>query len=372
MPVSVPVSQRLLQVLGSLAAVIALAGGAAVAVAGEDARPPIPDTFYRPVHAVRVAGKAPDWDYLALDPARQRLFIARRGAGLWVFDTAHQRMLRRIARSEGAGAALLLPGLGRGFSTNEDGTTTVFDLASLAVIARVKFADDADAASYEPMSGRIAFVSGDSRVVTFMDPRSMKVTGRVSLAAEKADASAPDGAGHILLNERDRAMVAQIDPATSAITAEWPTTGCSQPTGLAVDTGHHRAFIGCRSTHPVLAVMDTTNGHVITTLDLGRGNDGVAYDAQRQRIITTNGVDGNIVIFHQDDADHYRLEQAVTTRPGARTLAYDPRRGTIFTVAAEGVVNPAAPVNTGPSPFYPNAYYDDSFTVLTYAAARGG
>ncbi|MDE2435209.1 MAG: hypothetical protein KGM49_03010 [Sphingomonadales bacterium] len=333
----------------------------------EDARAPIPAGFYRLAAEVKLPGKAPDWDYLAHDAARGHLFVARRGAGLWVFDTRRQRLLKHIANTEGAGATLLIPALGRGYSTNEDGSTTVFDLSTLTPLRRVKFAEDADAASYDPVTGRIAFVSADSQRVTLVEARSLKVVGHVALTAKKADASVGDGAGHILLNERDRAMLARIDAATGTITAEWPTTGCTQPTGLAYDPVRHRAFVGCRGAKPVLAVVNTDTGAVVQTLDLGRGNDGVVFDPIRRRIITTNGVDANIVIFRQDDADHYRLEQVIATRPNARTIAYDPARQRIFTVTAEGVVNPAEPVNTGPSPFYPNAYYDNSFTVLTYA-----
>lgn len=338
----------------------------------DEKRAPIPAGFYRLATAVQLPGKSPDWDYLAYDPARAHLFVARREAGLWVFDTRRQRLLRRIANTKGAGATLLLPELGRGYSTNEDGSTTVFSLATLQPLAHLKFAEDADAASYDPVTGRIAFVSADSQQVTLVEARTLKIVGHVALTAKKADTSVGDGAGHILLNERDRALLARIDAATGVITAEWPTTGCSQPTGLAYDRAHHRAFIGCRGAKPVLAVMNTDTGAVLQTLDLGRGNDGVVYDPARRRVITTNGVEANIVVFAQEDADHYRFEQAATTRPNSRTVAYDPLEERIFTVTAEGVVNPAERVNTGPSAFYPNAYYDDSFTVLTYAPNRKG
>lgn len=340
---------------------------AAPAPDGEDKVASAPAGFYRLQSAVKLPGKSPDWDYLAYDAARHHLFIARRAAGLWVFDTASNRLIRKISNTAGAGAATLIPKLNRGFSANEDGSTTVFDLTTLAPIKRVKFADDADAGSYDAITGQIAFVSADSRKLTFVDAQTLTIRATVALAAKKADASAADGSGRILLNERDRNMVAQIDIATAKITAEWPTTGCTQPTGLAVDTVHHRAFIGCRSNAPVLDVMNTDTGQVVATLPLGRGNDGVIFDAARARVITTNGIEGNIVIFHQDDPDHYRLEQAITTRPNARTMAYDYTRGRIFSATAEGVVNPAEKINTGPSAFYPNAYYDNSFVVLTYA-----
>lgn len=343
---------------------------AAPAPDDEDKVAAIPAGFYRLQSAVKLPGAHPDWDYLAYDAARHHLFVARRAAGLWVYDTVANKLIRKIPNTAGAGAATLIPQLNRGFSANEDGSTTVFNLSTLVPIKRVKFAEDADAGSYDAVTGKIAFVSADSQKMTFVDARTLAVGSSVALTAKKADASAVDGMGGLLLNERDKNMVAHIDIATAKITAEWPTTGCTQPTGLAVDTLHHRAFIGCRSNTPVLDVMNTETGQIVQTLTLGRGNDGVVYDAARARIITTNGVDGNIVIFHQDDADHYRLEQAITTRPSARTMAYDAASGRIFSVTAEGVVNPAEKVNTGPSAFYPNAYYDDSFVVLTYAPQK--
>ena len=354
----------------AVGAFLAFAGLAVTGTVRAEDKAPAPAGFFRLRAAVKLAGKAPDWDYLSYDAARGHLFIARRDAGLWVFDTRRQRLLRRMPMTQGAGASLLIPSLGRGYATNEDGSVTVFNLATLVPIRRVKFADDADAASYDPVTGRIALVSADSRRVTLIDARNLAVTGRVDLEAKKADASAADGRGSFLLNERDRNMVVRIDAATAKITAEWPTPGCTQPTGMAYDTATHRAFIGCRGSKPVMAVLNTDSGAIVATLDLGRGNDGVAFDRIRHRIITTNGVDGNIVVFHQDDADHYRLEQAVTTRPNARTLAYDAGGQRAFTVTAEGVVNPAQPVNTGPSVFYPNAYFDNTFTVLTYSINR--
>ena len=326
----------------------------------------IPVSFYRLQSAVTLPGASPDWDYLAYDAPRHRLFIARRGAGLWAFDTWVHRIERLVPDTLDAGAVVLIPELERGFTTNEDGSTTVFNLRTLRPIQRIKFADDGDAASYDAVTGRIAFVSADSRLITFMDARSLKILGRVALKSEKLDASVADGGGAFLINERDRNMVAKVDAKTMKVLAEWPTVGCNQPTGLAIDTADDRAFIGCRGTVPVLAIMDTVDGHIVATLPLGRGNDGVAWDAVRKRILTTNGIEANIVVYRQDNPDHYRLEQAIATRRNARTIAIDSDLQKIFTVTAEGVVNPSEPINTGPSQFYPNSYYDNSFVVLSY------
>lgn len=358
---------RRLIALGACAALTAIASWPNLALAQKDT---VPARFFRLQSAITLSGADPDWDYLAYDQRHARLFIARRDAGLWVFDTRKQQIIRKIAQTKGAGAALLLPDLNRGFAINEDGSLTEFDLTSLASLKRMHVADDADAASYDPVSGRIAVVSSDSRKLTFVEPRNLAVVGAVALETARADGSVADGRGAILLNERDRNAVLKIDARTMKIEAEWPVKGCTQPTGIAYDSVAHRAFIGCRGEHPVLAIIDGDSGATIMTLPLGRGNDGVVFDAQSKRIFTTNGVDANLVIFRQDDADHYRMEQAITTRPQARTMAYDPDRQRVFSVAADGLLDPTMPANSGPSAFYPNIHFANTFVVLTYAPAK--
>ena len=148
------------------------------------------------------------------------------------------------------------------------------------------------------------------------------------------------------------------------VVAEWKT-GCDEPTGLAIDTANARLFVGCRGREPVLAVLDTNDGRIVAKVEIGRGNDAVIYDDGK--VFTANGVDGNLVIYRQQDADHYVLEQAVTTRPYARTMAMDRSSKRLYLVTAEGVADPSRKINRGPAPFYPNDYYADTFALLVYA-----
>ncbi len=106
----------------------------------------------------------------------------------------------------------------------------------------------------------------------------------------------------------------------------------------------------------------------IRALEIGRGNDGVAFDPSTHKIFTSNGVDANLVIYDQLDTNTYKLSAAVTTRPYARTMAYDTSNQKIHMVTAEGLADPAKKINKGVASFYPNRYFADTFTVLTYAA----
>jgi DNA-binding beta-propeller fold protein YncE len=322
---------------------------------------------YRLESAVALKGAAPAWDYLTVDPARAYVFLARRKGGVTVYDGKTRRAVADIANSEGADIAALAPEADRGYTANEDGTTTVFRLSTLKTLARIKLADGIDSAFYDPATRQVAFTAGETHELVLVDAASSKTTGRVHLNAQELEAAAVDGRGFLYVNERDTNRVAKVDLRTRTAVAEWPVAGCVQPTGIAIDPAAGRLFIGCRGDHPVLAVVDAADGREIAALEIGRGNDGVVYDPASRRVFTSNGLDSDIVIFDQLGPNSYRLAGAVTTRPIARTMAFDPTTRKIYTVTAEGIVDPAKPVNRHVGPFYPNRYYDDTFTVLTYA-----
>ncbi len=323
--------------------------------------------FYHLVSAVKLPGKAPEWDYVTLDPARPHLFIGRRGAGVTVFDTKRQAPIATIAQSSLADAALLIPEFDRGYTANEDGSSTIFRLSTLATIGRITVGHDNDSAFYDPTTKQVMFTQGDSRRLVFIDAASGAPRGTLAMDSAKLDGAAPDGHGGMVVAMRDRNALAHVDVATRRLLATWPVTGCTQPTGLALDVASQRVFVGCRGPAPVLAVLDAQTGRVITTKAIGRGNDGVAYDTATRQIFTSNGVDANLVIYRQDTQDSYALVEADTTRPYARTMAVDHATGRLYSVTAEGAADPAEKINTSVAPFYPNTYFDGTFLVLTFA-----
>jgi WD40 repeat protein len=323
--------------------------------------------FYHLESAVPLKAAAPDWDYVTLDPARGYLFIGRRGDGVTVFDVHTKKVVRNIDKSEDANAVTLIPEFDRGYTINGDGTTTIFQLSTLKTIDRAKVGEDADSAFYDPATKQLAFTMGDSKKIAFVDAKTGKVVGELPMESKKLDGSVPDGEGNLFMALRDRNSVARIDVAQRKVTADWMTAPCEEPTGIAFDKANKRIFVGCRGKNPVLAVLDSDSGKVITTMEIGRGNDGVIYDPATRKIYTSNGVDANLVIYDQVNPDTYKLAEATTTRPYARTMALDPKTKKIYLVTAEGTADPAKKINKAVAPFYPNRYFPDTFTVLTFA-----
>ncbi|MDQ6646606.1 MAG: YncE family protein, partial [Pseudomonadota bacterium] len=263
--------------------------------------------FYHLGSAVTLPGKAPGWDYITYDAARSHLFIGRRHDGVSVFDVTSHKVVATIAHSEGANKAILVPQLDRGFSVNGDGSSTEFSLSSLETIRRINFGHDADAGSYEPVTGQLFFTMGDSRKVAFVNAHSGKLVSTLPIPSGHIEASAPDGHGNIFVAERDRDVVERINARTHAVTASWPTAPCHQPTGLDYDPRSQRIFVGCRGDHPVLDVLDANTGKVVANLPIGRGNDGVVFNPSSRRIYASNGVDANLLVIDQEGPDSYRL-----------------------------------------------------------------
>jgi len=323
--------------------------------------------FYRLEASAVLKSPSPEWDYVTLDERRGYLFIGRRADGVTVYDVKAGRVVRTIANSDDANAVTLVPEFDRGYTTNGDGSTTAFRLSTLETIERIKLGEDADAGIYDPVTKQIAFTMGDSQKIAFLEAKTGKPLGVLPMESKKLDGAAPDGEGHLFMALRDRNSLAKIDVAAHRVDNEWKTDGCEQPTGVAYDRTSHRIFVGCRGTKPVLAVMDARSGRVISTHEIGRGNDGVVYDAYAHKVYTSNGVDANLVIYDQLDADTYRLSEATTTRPYARTMALDSKTKKVYLVTAEGTADPEKKINRAVAPFYPNRYYPDTFTILTFA-----
>lgn len=322
---------------------------------------------YRLESAVTLKSDAPDWDYISLDEKRGHLFMGRRGEGVVVYDVNKKKVIKTLDDSDDANAIALIDEFDRGYTTNGDGSTTVFQISTLKTLSRIKFGQDADSGFYDPVTKQIAFTMGDSSSIAFLDAKTGAIVGEMKLDSKKLDGTVADGEGNLLMALRDKNVVVKINVANRSVVAQWPTTGCEQPTGVALDQGNKRLFVGCRGKAPVLAVMDTVAGSVITTAEIGRGNDGVIYDAKAKTILTSNGVDSNLVVYDQLDPNTYKLSSAITTRPYARTMAYDSKTRKIYLVTAEGMADPAEKINKGVAPFYPNKYFKDTFTVLTYS-----
>ena len=267
------------------------------------------------------------WDYAALDPASGRVFVTL-GDHVAVVDPASGALVGRIGGMDGAHGVAFAPALGLGFiSSGKTSTIVTFDLKSLAVLRTTPVGgENPDALLYLDGPGRLYSFNGKSHDVSVIDPATGAVSARIPVAGRPEFAAAD--AHTIYLNLEDTHQLTLIDIASAKVVRTFDLPGCDEPTGLALDAVHGRVFSVCKNGQ--LMVSAAAEGRVVTQVGIGRGPDAVVFDAARGLLISANGDSGTLSIVHQDDADHYRLVQTLSTAAKARTLAYQPATATVY------------------------------------------
>lgn len=297
---------------------------AASAVLGADAPP------FKVAHRILLGGEG-GWDALTVDAATHRLFVTH-ATRVQVVDVKTDQVVGEIPDTPGPHGVALAPDLGRGFTSNgRDSSVTVFDLKTLAVLGRIKLdARNPDAISYDPASKRV-FVFNGSASASVIDAGAGTLVGTVPLPG-RPEFAAPDGKGRMYANLEDSSAVVALDTHSLQVLHRWPLAPGEEPSGLALDREHRRLFAGC--SNEKLVVLDADKGNVVAVLPIGKSVDGVAFDAARQLVFSSNG-DGTLTVIHEDAPDRFTVIQNAPTQKGARTLALDETSGIVYLPTAE-------------------------------------
>lgn len=309
-----------------------------VAVAKPDRAP-----VYKVTRTVPL-GSPERWDYVVYDSASHRVYVSH-GDRVAVVDGRDGRMVGQIMGIAGGTHGFgISAATGKGYT--DDGTAgvaVVFDLKTLKVLRRVKAAEDADAVAFDPSSGHIFVINGDSKTMTVIDPKTDAVVATID-GGGGLEYAVPGLNGKLYVNGAEKKEMLRVDTRTNKIDARWPIPGCTSPHGLAIDTAAHRLFVSC--VNKVLTVVDTDSGGVVASVPIGAGTDAAAFDPKRKLIFSSNGMDGTISVIHQKDAATYVPVGEIKTAVTGRTMGIDPESGRLYVVAAD--IDPEAPLKPGP------------------------
>ena len=97
---------------------------------------------------------------------------------------------------------------------------------------------------------------------------------------------------------------------------------------MTLDESEHRLFVVTRLPARLL-VFDTNTGNIVQKLAAVGDCDDVFYDKARKRIYASGG-DGEISVFQEEDADHYKEWARIPTVKGARTSFFSPELDRFF------------------------------------------
>ena len=280
-----------------------------------------------------IIGGEGGWDYLSVDGSAHRLYVSHSDR-VEVVDLQSGKVVGTIPNTQGVHGIAIARDLGRGFiSDGRSSTVTIFELDTLKSIGETKTSGERpDAILYEPSTKRVLTFNAGGKNTTFINAADGTVAGTLDLGG-KPEFAVHDGKGHVFVNVEDTSELVEIDAPRMKVIRRWSLAPCSSPSGLAIDRAHQRLFSGCEN--KVMAVSDARNGKLITTLPIGEGVDGNAFDPLNGYAFSANGADATLTVVREISASKFEVAQTLTTQKGARTIALDETTHHLYLATAQ-------------------------------------
>ncbi len=322
---------------------------------------------YKILKRANVGGEG-NWDYIWADVAGRRLYIPRRAPAappgaegpapassvrtrLTIFNLDTLEPAGEIDGIGGNGATVD-PKSGHGFTSSKP--VSMFDTKAMKSIKTIDVGDaQPDGILFDAFNERVYVFSHPTKDATVIDAKDGTVLGRIDLGGVP-EQGASDGKGTVYVVMQDaQGGVAVVDAKTMKTTSHYPfgdkAGGCN---GLALDNKNHVLFAACaRSGNPAdnppqprMVILSATDGKILTTLPLGGGSDGAAFNPATMEAFSSHG-NGTMTIVKETSPTTFEVEQNLQTMNFARTNAFDSKTGRLFVMAEER--GPAPPTPPG-------------------------
>jgi YVTN family beta-propeller protein len=265
-------------------------------------------------------------DHLAVDHARQRLFVAELGNNsLSIVDLKGQKVLHRITGLNEPQGVAYVSGVDLIFVSNGgDGSVRIFSGDDFSPRSRIDLGDDADNLRVDQINNLViaGFGSGGLAIIS---ARSREKLVEIGLKGHPESFQLEPAGKRVFVNVPDTHEIAVIDRSSNAQIASWKTSEAAANFPMAVRHKATELLIAFRKP-PRLAAVDTRSGNVSTAVSTCGDADDVFVDDKRDRAYVSCG-EGFIDVFQLG-----RLSRInhMPTAVGARTAFYDPDMDRFF------------------------------------------
>ncbi len=150
------------------------------------------------------------WDYLTVDSAAKRLYIAHK-TKVDVVDLTTGQEIGAVIGLTGSHGVVISPDGKTGFVSDGGANAVVaFDLNNFAQVDKIAAGTGPDGMAFEPVTGTLWAFNGASKNATVIDVATHKVVGTVALPG-KPEFPVADGTGTVFVNIEDKNSVVKIN-----------------------------------------------------------------------------------------------------------------------------------------------------------------
>jgi YVTN family beta-propeller protein len=288
-------------------------------------------------HTWQVGGEG-GWDYIAVDPQTDLLYITR-GDHVQVVNRETGTQVADITGLHGTHGVVFAKD-GNGYISDGRGNqVVVFDRKTFKVIRTIPAGTNPDGILYEPVTRTVWAFNGRSHNVTVIDTKDDQVVGTLDLPG-KPEFPVADGKGNIYDNIEDKSEIVDIDARSRKLLARWPVAPGESPSGLAIDRANGILFSVCDNQK--MTIVSTKTGKVIATPTIGDGPDAARFSRDDGYAFSSNGESGTLTVVQEGGLrTHFTVVQNLPTEKGARTMTLSPDGSKVYLVTAKFGPRPA-------------------------------
>ena len=277
-------------------------------------------------------------DHMAIDPKRQRLFVAELGNNtVGVVDLKERKVVHVITGLKEPQGVAYVPSNDMIYVANAgDGSVKIFRADTYEPAGRIELGEDADNIRVD-VASNLLFVGYGNGALAAIDPATARKTANIPLKAHPEGFQLTRSSAQILVNVPQKREIAVVDRKASKQTASWPLKGGGN-FPMALDDDSQDVMVAFRSP-ATLGVFSARDGSPVANVESCGDADDVFVDAKRHRVYMSCG-SGAVDVFDTDSA--YRRVARIPTGSGARTSLFIPELDRLFLAIRATAGAPAA------------------------------
>jgi DNA-binding beta-propeller fold protein YncE len=260
-------------------------------------------------------------DHMAVDLARQRLFIAELGNNtVGVVDLNSRKVIHTLDGLKEPQGLAYLPSTDTLYVANGgDGSVRLFRGPDYQASGQIDLGDDADNIRLDLPANRIVVGYGGGGLAV-IDAASSRKIADIPLSAHPEGFQLDAGNNRIYVNLPRAQTIAVVDGHGGKQSGTWPTRIAGGNFPMALEQRARHVLVAFRSPAK-LGAFSMDDGSLIASPDICGDADDVFVDANRRRVYISCG-EGFLDVL--DAVQAYRRVARVATVAGARTSLFVP------------------------------------------------
>ena len=326
----------------------AIVGVIALVLNGAASATYMPATHYAIVGRIKGPPDVVAWDYATIDSHMGRLFVAtlessssRSYAGeITTFELRSGKVTGNLVKDAMPHKVVILD---HGMAAVADAAThsvLFFKEKTGRILTRVKTGVPPSSSGWhnpdfllrEPGTGLLIAVNHDSGSLALVNVAQHALVGRIRVGGILEAAAAGDHRT-LFVNVASKGAIAVIDVAARRVVRVLPMKGCEEPTGIAFDAMDHLIISVC--SNGLAKFVDPETGAELASIPVGKGADGVMFDARNHVVFIAGGRSGTLSVIRLKSRHSINLIQTLRIPAGTRLGAVDGASGRVYLPSAQ-------------------------------------